>query len=49
MRQPLIFDGRNLFDPRLMQRLGFDYRGIGRAAAHARPLTVPLGGAVREA
>jgi UDPglucose 6-dehydrogenase len=28
--QPLIFDGRNLYDPSLMQRLGFDYFAIGR-------------------
>jgi UDPglucose 6-dehydrogenase len=28
--QPLIFDGRNLYDPSLMQRLGFEYFAIGR-------------------
>jgi UDPglucose 6-dehydrogenase len=28
--QPLIFDGRNLYDPGLMQRLGFEYFAIGR-------------------
>jgi UDPglucose 6-dehydrogenase len=27
---PLIFDGRNIYDPTLMQRLGFDYFAIGR-------------------
>jgi UDPglucose 6-dehydrogenase len=30
MRSPVIYDGRNLFDPSLMARLGFEYRGIGR-------------------
>ena len=30
MRQPLIFDGRNLFDPRKMKALGFEYYGVGR-------------------
>lgn len=30
MHTPLIFDGRNLFDPETMQKLGFTYRGIGR-------------------
>lgn len=30
MHTPLIFDGRNLFDPATMQNLGFTYRGIGR-------------------
>jgi UDPglucose 6-dehydrogenase len=30
MHTPLIFDGRNLFDPRTMADLGFDYHGVGR-------------------
>jgi UDPglucose 6-dehydrogenase len=30
MSQPNIVDGRNIYDPALMQRLGFRYRGIGR-------------------
>jgi UDPglucose 6-dehydrogenase len=29
MRQPVIFDGRNLYDPRRMRELGFLYSGIG--------------------
>ena len=33
MKQPLIFDGRNLFEPALMQVLGFDYVAVGRAGA----------------
>jgi len=30
MHTPIIFDGRNLFDPGTMRELGFTYRGIGR-------------------
>ena len=30
MRQPVILDGRNMFDPAEMERLGFVYRGVGR-------------------
>jgi UDPglucose 6-dehydrogenase len=30
LREPLVFDGRNLYDPALMQQLGFQYFAIGR-------------------
>lgn len=30
MAQPVIFDGRNMYDPAVMKRLGFHYRGFGR-------------------
>ena len=30
MHTPIIFDGRNLFDPETMKKLGFQYFGIGR-------------------
>ena len=30
LKQPVIFDGRNLYDPALMRMLGIEYRGIGR-------------------
>ncbi len=30
MRQPVIIDGRNVYDPETVQALGFTYRGIGR-------------------
>ena len=31
LKSPVIFDGRNLFDPTKMNRLGFVYHSIGRA------------------
>jgi UDPglucose 6-dehydrogenase len=33
LRDPLIFDGRNLYEPKLLQTLGIEYHAIGRAAA----------------
>ncbi|PJF47123.1 MAG: UDP-glucose/GDP-mannose dehydrogenase family protein [Chloroflexi bacterium] len=30
MKQPVIVDGRNLYDPPAMRELGFIYRGVGR-------------------
>jgi UDPglucose 6-dehydrogenase len=30
MRQPIIVDGRNIYDPEQMRALGFVYRGMGR-------------------
>lgn len=30
MRQPVLIDGRNIYDPKEMKRLGFKYIGIGR-------------------
>jgi UDPglucose 6-dehydrogenase len=30
MRRPLVFDGRNLWGPERMRRLGFEYHSIGR-------------------
>jgi UDPglucose 6-dehydrogenase len=33
LRAPLIFDGRNLYDPALLSRFGVDYVAIGRGRA----------------
>ncbi len=32
MRRPLIFDGRNIYDPMKLRRMGFEYHCIGRSA-----------------
>lgn len=36
MAQPIIFDGRNIYDPERMRRLGFDYYCVGRPAVKGR-------------
>ncbi len=30
LKEPVLFDGRNLYDPKHMRELGFAYKGIGR-------------------
>ena len=30
MRRPLIFDGRNIYNPKTVKALGFEYIGVGR-------------------
>jgi UDPglucose 6-dehydrogenase len=32
LKDPVIFDGRNIYDPERMQALGFIYRAIGRGS-----------------
>jgi hypothetical protein len=49
MRQPVLVDGRNLYDPQALAALGFTYRGIGLptpATLHHAPdsLAVELAG-----
>jgi UDPglucose 6-dehydrogenase len=34
LKAPLIFDGRNLYDPAILGRFGFTYYAIGRGRAH---------------
>jgi UDPglucose 6-dehydrogenase len=31
LKSPIIYDGRNIYDPRVMKEMGFTYRAIGRA------------------
>ena len=32
MREPVVFDGRNIWNPRKLRELGFTYYGVGRGA-----------------
>jgi UDPglucose 6-dehydrogenase len=38
MKQPVIFDGRNIYDPKKMRERGFLYHSIGRKAHEAHNL-----------
>ncbi len=33
LKEPVIFDGRKLYEPALMKSLGIHYQGVGRGAA----------------
>jgi UDPglucose 6-dehydrogenase len=35
MHTPIVFDGRNLFDPNMMRDLGFQYYSVGRPSTNA--------------
>jgi len=37
LHRPLIIDGRNIYEPKHLQELGFNYIGIGRRASSKRP------------
>jgi UDPglucose 6-dehydrogenase len=46
MQQPILVDGRNLYDPEAAKNAGFDYCGIGRAS-RARSTRSPAKGTSR--
>jgi UDPglucose 6-dehydrogenase len=31
MKTPIIVDGRNIYDPAKVKKLGFTYQGVGRS------------------
>jgi UDPglucose 6-dehydrogenase len=39
MHTPIVFDGRNLFDPNMMRDLGFQYYSVGRPSTKANGVT----------
>ncbi len=40
LKMPVVFDGRNLFDPAAMHDNGYEYHGIGRKKMFAPPVSV---------
>jgi len=44
LRSPVVFDGRNVWDPEKMYRLGFEYVSIGRSAVQPLRLMAPAAG-----
>lgn len=42
LREPIIFDGRNLYEPEQMKQKGFIYYGIGRGASCTEATSVSL-------
>lgn len=36
MKKPLIFDGRNLYNPEIVQKAGIEYHSIGRPSVSAK-------------
>jgi UDPglucose 6-dehydrogenase len=46
LKQPVIFDGRNLYDPAVVQAHGFEYHAIGRGTGAAAPAPPAAAGRV---
>ena len=44
MRQPVLFDGRNIYDPAVLRQIGFVYHGIGRGYNGSRLNLEPKSG-----
>ncbi len=46
MRQPLLIDGRNIYDPQTMKEMGFVYRGFGRGYDSTHEAIAAINGAL---
>jgi UDPglucose 6-dehydrogenase len=42
MRQPILYDGRNIYEPDEMAKYGFIYRGVGRGTQPIEPFNANL-------
>ncbi|MEO8524880.1 MAG: UDP binding domain-containing protein, partial [Caldimonas sp.] len=42
LKQPVVIDGRNLYEPRMMQSLGIEYIGIGRGLPRHDDAGLPI-------
>ena len=42
LKEPVVFDGRNIYNPDMMKRLGVTYYGMGRGASIERGASAPL-------
>jgi UDPglucose 6-dehydrogenase len=47
MANPLLIDGRNIYEPEGMRRLGFDYVGVGRGTVLGKETTASPSAPVR--
>jgi len=36
LKSPIIYDGRNIYDPQVMKEMGFNYRAIGRGVRNGK-------------
>jgi UDPglucose 6-dehydrogenase len=36
LKHPVIFDGRNIYEPKEMKELGIEYFGVGRSTRNIR-------------
>jgi UDPglucose 6-dehydrogenase len=41
MKQPVLVDGRNIYDPALIKNMGFQYRGFGRGYENGKAVGMP--------
>ncbi len=42
MKQPLVFDGRNIYSPEKMRKCGIEYYSIGRIVSMEAPPRTPV-------